>query len=79
MTYTRLSTLKTRMNIHIVAGLESVFCLFVCLFFVSISNVKSLSTFSRLLIMLSSDLTISDMTFVIIITVIILFLFDYTE
>ena len=67
------------MNIHIVAGLESVFCLFVCLFFVSISNVKSLSTFSRLLIMLSSDLTISDMTFVIIIIVIILFLFDYTE
>ena len=36
-------------------------------------------TFSRLLIMLSSDLTISDMTFVIIVIVIILFLFDYTE
>ena len=68
------------MNIHIVAGLEGVF-LFVSLFvyFVSISNVKSLSTFSRLLIMLSSDLTISDMTFVIVIIVIILFFFDYTE
>ena len=52
-------------------------CLFVCFLFPS--PTLSLSTFSRLLIMLSSDLTISAMTFVIIISVIILFLFDYTE
>ena len=57
------------------------FVLFVCLFvfFVSISNVKSFSTFSRLLIMHSSDLTISHMTFINVIIVIILFFFDYTK
>ena len=66
-------------NEHSHCGWPGKCFLFVCLFFVSISNVKSLSTFSRLLIMLSSDLTISAMTFVIVIIVIILFFLDYTE
>ena len=64
-------------NEHSHCGWPGKCLLFVCFLFPS--PTLSLSTFSRLLIMLSSDQTISAMKFVIIIIVIILFLFDYTE